>query len=38
MFNNEITIIYNNKDIKDDLLKIFGEEFIHNNRNKYKII
>ena len=38
MFNNEITIIYNNKYIKDDLLKILGEEFVKNNRNKCKII
>ena len=38
MGNNEITIIYNNKYIKDDLLKIFGLEFVKNNKNKCKII
>ena len=38
MNNNEINIIYNINNIKDDSLKIFGSEFVKNNKNNCKII
>ncbi len=36
--NNDIEIIYERKENKDNKTRIFGENFVVNNKNNFKII
>ena len=36
--DNEIILRYNNEHIKDNKIKIFGKNFVNNNKNKCKIL